>query len=105
MVTFQFHQQAETNKACLLLEIANLTIRFDLSYLFTTSKQANLTYFVALKELLCLSFLYCQFKVFPNKAKKVFEIYINIDGFVQQGFLGNLFICIKNSHFSSAFPP
>jgi len=37
MVTFQFHQQAETNKACLLLEIANLTIRFDLSYLFTTS--------------------------------------------------------------------
>jgi len=37
MVAFQFHQQAETNTACLLLETTNFTISFDLSYLFTTS--------------------------------------------------------------------
>jgi len=37
MVAFQFHQQAETNKACLLLETTNFTFSFDLSYLFTTS--------------------------------------------------------------------
>jgi hypothetical protein len=37
MVAFQFHQQAETNTACLLLETTNFTFSFDLSYLFTTS--------------------------------------------------------------------